>query len=137
MIQIEYSETTFNNSRFYYAGINSHFVYSTLIRKKGFFKRKNKKWSEEKYNIHQSLNVSEEIAIDKLGDPNFRALGYEWFVYWVYEFKGNIFYYQNNIHKGSSIGIASIGEDIDYMESEMIGELLLEFEKEISEKLTN
>ncbi len=93
-----YIEQDFNEDYYHYFGNNDHFVRSTLISDNRHFTKEQNKW-------YRSINVKENEAIDKLGEPNFRIAGYEWCVYWVFDFEGDRYYYQNNEWKGCTIGI--------------------------------
>jgi len=134
----EYREDYFhpaNNNRFYKESI--------LI--KGC-----KKWKKEYYDNHESITVPNRVAFSKLGHPNFVDEEYDWMLYWILDYKDDTFYYQNNIHEGSSIGIwvgilteksdprtiALTIEDKCQMDYSLTLKLL-DFERELSNLLNN
>lgn len=97
MNQVEnYTKLDFDDDLFHYCGNNNHFVSATLISESKVF-------SSENHRMYKTIHVPEKVAIEKLGPPNFLS---DWDTpYWIYESDNNLFYYQNDPRKGSTIGI--------------------------------
>lgn len=138
MKQIEnYTGLNFDDDLFHYCGDNNYFVRATLLPNSAEFSRENNR-------MYSSIKVTESLAIEKLGKSNFIS---EWDTnYWIYEFNGDLFYYQNDMRKGSTIGIFCKKKDktknwlfepveYEYQESEELGLKMLAFCKVLSDKL--
>lgn len=138
MKQIEnYTKENFEEDYFHYSGNNSHFVRATLLPEM-------KEFTYENNDIYHSIDVSETIAIKKLGKPNFLS---DWDTnYWIFEFNNDIFYYQSDNRKGCTVGIFCKKKDTtmnwlfepeeyQYKKSIELGKKLLSFCKELSNKL--
>lgn len=134
-----YTEKDFEDDYFHYAGNNQHFVESTLIHESKVF-------SKQKWQNHIDIKGGEKKCVSKLGQPNFRLTDAEWMIYWIFEYKGDIYYFQCNEDKGNSIGIWVkkadktknwLFEPIEYncQDSKELGEKLLEFESELAKIL--
>jgi hypothetical protein len=139
MIQLSnYTKENFEEDYFHYCFSNNHFTRATL-------RPELKEFSEENNKNYFSIDVRNKIAKQKLGSPNFCS---DWDTdYWIFELNNDIFYYQNDDkRKGSTIGIFCEKKDTttnwlfepeeyEYKKNRQIGEKLLNFCKELSDKL--
>lgn len=138
MKQLEnYTKFDFDKDYFHYSGNNSYFVRATLLSEM-------KEFTYENNQIYHSINVSESIATEKLGNSNFLS---DWNTnYWIFKFNNDIFYYQNDKYKGCTIGILCKKKDTtknwlfepeeyDYKKNIELGKKLLSFCEELSNKL--
>ena len=133
----DYTKDNFNEDYFHYCFNNNYFTRATVCSEL-------KEFSEENNKNYFSIGVKSKIAEQKLGSPNFIS---DWDTdYWIFEFNGDIFYYQNDEWKGSTIGIfckkkdttknwAFEPEEYEYKKNRQLGEKLLKFCKELSDKL--
>jgi hypothetical protein len=103
-----------------------------------------KEFTDDNNKMYHSINVKSKIAEEKLGSPNFLS---DWDTdYWIFEFNNDIFYYQNDERKGSTIGIFCKKKDTtrnwlfepeeyQYEKDKELGKKMLIFCKELSNKL--
>ena len=139
MIQVaNYTKENFEDDYFHYSGNNGFFVRATLLSDSENFTRENSK----KY---LGLKVNPELASEKLGPPSFIS---DWDTqYWIFEFNGDTFYYQNDPYKGSTIGIYCGKNDksqnwlfhpdeYENQENDDLGKKMLSFCNELSKKIS-
>jgi hypothetical protein len=131
----DYTETDFNDDLYHYSGNNDYYVDNSLI-----------KYTSQYHQNHRGINVDKEVAVEKLGKPNF-INDYNDDNYWIFDFEGDRYYYQNNAHgEGCSVGIYCKKRDksknwlfepveYEYSRSVKLGEKMLNFTKAISDKL--
>ena len=131
------TKDNFNEDYFHYSGNNSFFVRATLLSEM-------KEFTDDNNKMYFSISVKPKIAEEKLGSPNFLS---DWDTnYWIFELNNDIFYYQNDERKGSTIGIFCKKKDTtrnwlfepeeyQYQKDKELGKKLLNFCKELSNKL--
>lgn len=132
----DYTNSDFNDDLYHYSGNNYHYVDESLINH-----------TSQHHKNHLGINVETIKAIEKLGKPNFQN-SYNDDNYWIFDFNGDRFYYQNNPHgEGCSVGIYCkkadksknwLFEPIEYEYSKDVnlGQKMLDFVSILSEKLS-